>query len=160
MRACGPQRIRALVNLEGFGMPASRPAQAPKRYARWMDELKAFHRGEMALKTYDSDGGRGGPADEDQQAPDARTRPTGWPATGPSPMREGRWRILGDPAHKVINPQLYRVDEVLEIYKSITAPTLVVRGQRGQPEPVVARQIHPGRVPRAPEGGARPAHAP
>ncbi len=41
-------------------------------------------------------------------------------------MPHGRWRILGDPAHKVISPQLSRVDEVLEIYRSITAPTLVV----------------------------------
>ena len=40
-----PQRVRRLVNLEGFGMPATRPDQAPKRYARWMDELKALHRG-------------------------------------------------------------------------------------------------------------------
>ena len=120
-----PQRIRRLVNLEGFGMPASRPDQAPKRYARWMDELKAFHRGEMALKTYDSDA-----------AVAARLMKTNkrlgqdkanWLAGHwAKPDADGRWRILGDPAHKVISPQLSRVDEVLEIYKSITAPTLVV----------------------------------
>ncbi|MFO0490621.1 MAG: alpha/beta fold hydrolase, partial [Curvibacter sp.] len=45
-----PQRIRRLVNLEGFGMPATRPDKAPKRYAQWMDELKSLHRGELALK--------------------------------------------------------------------------------------------------------------
>ncbi|MFM1766186.1 MAG: hypothetical protein RIU71_1949, partial [Pseudomonadota bacterium] len=39
---------------------------------------------------------------------------------------QGQWRILGDAAHKVVNPYLYRVDEVLETYKRITAPTLVV----------------------------------
>ena len=49
-----PQRIRRLVNLEGFGMAATRPSQAPTRYARWMDELKALHRGELALKPYGS----------------------------------------------------------------------------------------------------------
>lgn len=120
-----PQRIRRLVNLEGFGMPASRPAQAPKRYARWMDELKAFHRGETALKTYDS-----------AAAVAARLMKTNkrltqnkanWLAGHwAKPDADGRWRILGDPAHKVISPQLSRVDEVLEIYKSIAAPTLVV----------------------------------
>ena len=47
-----PQRIRRLVNLEGFGMPATRASQAPTRYGRWMDELKSLHRGELALKTY------------------------------------------------------------------------------------------------------------
>ena len=35
-----PARIRRLVNLEGFGMPASRPAQAPRRTAQWLDELQ------------------------------------------------------------------------------------------------------------------------
>ena len=49
-----PERIRRLVNLEGFGMPETRPAQAPGRYAQWMDELKRLHRGEMDLKPYDS----------------------------------------------------------------------------------------------------------
>jgi pimeloyl-ACP methyl ester carboxylesterase len=29
-----PQRIRRLINLEGFGMPATRPSQAPGRYWR------------------------------------------------------------------------------------------------------------------------------
>ena len=120
-----PERIRRLVNLEGFGMPASRASQAPKRYARWMDELKTLHRGEMALKTYDS-----------AQAVAARLMKTNkrltqdkadWLAVHwARPDAEGRWRILGDPAHKVINPQLYRVDEVLEIYKAITAPALSV----------------------------------
>jgi pimeloyl-ACP methyl ester carboxylesterase len=32
-----PERIRRLINLEGFGMAASTPDQAPQRYGRWMD---------------------------------------------------------------------------------------------------------------------------
>ena len=35
-----PERVRRLVNLEGFGMPATRPEQAPGRYAQWLDEIK------------------------------------------------------------------------------------------------------------------------
>jgi pimeloyl-ACP methyl ester carboxylesterase len=34
--------------------------------------------------------------------------------------------IQGDPAHKISNAQLYRVDEVQEIYMRITAPVLAV----------------------------------
>jgi len=41
---CDPERIRRLINLEGFGMPATVPAMAPGRYARWMDELNAHAR--------------------------------------------------------------------------------------------------------------------
>ena len=52
-----PQRVRRLVNLEGFGMPATLPAQAPTRYAKWLDEIKSLHRGEMALRTYDDESG-------------------------------------------------------------------------------------------------------
>ena len=36
-----PQRVRRLVNVEGFGMPATKPHHAPKRLALWLDELKA-----------------------------------------------------------------------------------------------------------------------
>ena len=35
-----PERIRRLVNLEGFGMPATVPEQAPKA-RQWLDELGA-----------------------------------------------------------------------------------------------------------------------
>src|SRR3989449_3836476 len=34
-----PQRVARLVNLEGFGLAATRPGQAPERYARWLEEL-------------------------------------------------------------------------------------------------------------------------
>ena len=120
-----PARIRRLVNLEGFGMAATRPSQAPKRYALWMDELKAFHRGEMALKGYDSAEGvalrlmktnrRLGQDKADWLA-------RHWARQ----EADGQWRILGDAAHKITNASLYRVDEVLEIYRAISAPTLSV----------------------------------
>jgi pimeloyl-ACP methyl ester carboxylesterase len=120
-----PQRIRRLVNLEGFGMAATRPSQAPKRYAAWMDELKAFHRGEMELKAYDSVAGVA------QRLMKTNRRlgqdKADWLAGHWARQDEaGKWRILGDPAHKIINASLYRVDEVLELYKSISAPTLSV----------------------------------
>jgi pimeloyl-ACP methyl ester carboxylesterase len=35
-----PDKVRRLVNLEGFGMPRSRPEQAPKRLAFWLAGLK------------------------------------------------------------------------------------------------------------------------
>ena len=39
-----PQRVRRLVNLEGFGLPETDPRQAPARYAAWLDELKTAPR--------------------------------------------------------------------------------------------------------------------
>ncbi|HET6786726.1 MAG TPA: alpha/beta fold hydrolase, partial [Aquabacterium sp.] len=35
-----PQRIRRLINVEGFGMPAMAPEEAPERYEKWLTELK------------------------------------------------------------------------------------------------------------------------
>ena len=120
-----PARVRRLVNLEGFGMAATRPDQAPRRYAKWMDELKAFHRGEMALKSYDSVDGvaqRLMKTNRRLSQDKADWLAGHWAA----PDTQGQWRILGDAAHKITNALLFRVDEVLALYAAISAPTLSV----------------------------------
>jgi pimeloyl-ACP methyl ester carboxylesterase len=118
-----PQRVRRLVNLEGFGLPATQPAQAPARTAQWLDELKQPQR----LADYDS-----------LDAVAARLRKTNprlaparaqwlasqWAAPAPS----GRWQLRADPAHKRVNPVLYRVDEALAHWQAIRAPLLWVEG--------------------------------
>jgi pimeloyl-ACP methyl ester carboxylesterase len=120
-----PARIRKLVNLEGFGMPATRASQAPGRFAKWMDELKSLHRGEMALKPYkDADGVARRLMRTNPRLTQAKAD---WLAGHwAAPDAAGQWNILGDAAHKITNAQLYRVDEVLEIYRSISAPTLAI----------------------------------
>ncbi|MCG2594301.1 alpha/beta hydrolase [Ramlibacter sp. XY19] len=120
-----PQRIRKLVNLEGFGMAATRPDQAPGRYAKWMDELKAYHRGEMALKSYDSVAGVAARLMKTNQR--LAQDKADWLAPHWARQEaDGRWHILGDAAHKIVNASLYRVDEVLEVFRAITAPLLAV----------------------------------
>jgi len=116
-----PERVRRVVDLEGFGMTASKASQAPRRYARWLDELKDKPR----LNTYASV--------EDVAARLQKTNPR-LPADKAAFLAQhwsrqnadGRWEILGDPAHKIINPQLYRLDEVMEIWRRVTAPVLHV----------------------------------
>lgn len=120
-----PERIRRLVNLEGFGMPATTPDQAPDRYAKWMDELKSLHRGEMDLKAYDTLAGvarRLMKTNPRLGADKAHWLAQHWAQEDTL----GNWRILGDPAHKITNAQLYRVDEVLELYRRISMPVLSV----------------------------------
>ncbi len=120
-----PDRVRRLVNLEGFGMAATRPSMAPKRLAKWMDELKAFHRGEMALKPYTSAAGvaaRLMKTNARLSQDKADWLAQHWAAQAD----DGQWRILGDAAHKITNANLYQVAEVLETFKAITAPTLAV----------------------------------
>ena len=120
-----PERIRRLVNLEGFGMPATTPDQAPGRYAKWMDELKKLHKGEMDLKAYDSSAGvarrlmkTNARLGEDK----ANWLATHWAQEN----AEGKWAILGQPAHKISNAQLYRVEEVTALYGRISMPVLAV----------------------------------
>jgi pimeloyl-ACP methyl ester carboxylesterase len=120
-----PERVRALVNLEGFGMPASKPGQAPGRYAKWIEQLKAYHRGDLNLKSYDSVesvAGRLMKTNKRLTQDKAQWLAQYWA----KPDADGRWRILGDAAHKIINASLFRVDEVLEIYRAIRAPVLAV----------------------------------
>ncbi len=120
-----PARIRRLVNLEGFGMAATRPAQAPGRYGKWMDEIKALHRGDMALKPYAD--AHGVAQRLMKTNPRLSLDKAQWLAMHwARPNADGQWEIMGDPAHKIINANLYQVDEALALYRCITAPTLAI----------------------------------
>ena len=123
-----PERIRRLVNLEGFGMPATRPSQAAGRYASWMDSLKKLHQGEMELKAYDTVEGvaqRLMKTNARLGADKAHWLARHWAQE----TVQGQWRILGNPAHKVPHAMLYRLDEVQALYGAITAPTLMVEAE-------------------------------
>lgn len=120
-----PERIRRLVNLEGFGLPATRPAQAPERYAQWIDEIKQLHQGDKDLKAYDS---ADGVADRLMKTNPrlGRDKATWLAQHWAQPDAQGQWRILGDAAHKVVSAQIYRVEEAVALYARITAPVLAV----------------------------------
>jgi pimeloyl-ACP methyl ester carboxylesterase len=49
------------------------------------------------------------------------------------PMPDGRWRLRADPAHKRVNPILYRVDETLAQWREIASPLLWVEGAQTDP---------------------------
>lgn len=118
-----PQRVRALANLEGFGLRTTRAEQAPGRYAQWLDELKTGG----ALRDYAS------PAEVAARL--MKTNPrlgadraaflaAHWARRDAT----GRYRIAGDPAHRIVNPNLYRTDEVLACWHRIECPVLWLQG--------------------------------
>jgi pimeloyl-ACP methyl ester carboxylesterase len=118
-----PERIRRLVNLEGFGLPATRAEQAPGRLLQWLDELKT----PQVMRSYTSVNAVAGRLAENNprlSADKAAWLAPHWARQG----ADGRWHILGDPAHKRANPILYHRDEVLEAWKRIGAPVLWVEG--------------------------------
>ena len=128
-----PERIRRLINLEGFGLAATQPSQAPRRFAKWLNEVKAARQGEMNLRTY--------PDSEAVAQRLIKTNPrlsldkAQWLAQHWAQQNSnGEWEILGHPAHKVINPYLFRVEEMLAIYQSISGPVLNVEASQNDLE--------------------------
>jgi pimeloyl-ACP methyl ester carboxylesterase len=118
-----PTRVRRLVNVEGFGLPATTPEQAPTRLAQWLDQLKTpdtlrpyADAGEVAARLCRSNPRLG--------AAHAAWLATQWAEPG----ADGVWRLRADPAHKHANPMLYRVEEILATWRRITAPLLWVEG--------------------------------
>ena len=121
-----PARVRRLANLEGFGMAPTRPEQAPRRYARWLDELRQ----RPGLRTYAS------------FAELARRLQQGNPRLSASKAEflaqhwgkeaEGQIVLRCDPAHKIVNPVLYRYDEVHACWQSVSAPVLWVEGAESE----------------------------
>jgi pimeloyl-ACP methyl ester carboxylesterase len=120
-----PQRIRRLINLEGFGMARTQPSQAAGRYAKWVGQLKQYHRGELEMRAY-----------PDLDGVAQRLRKTN-PRLGQHEAEwlagewaqqdvHGQWRIRGHSAHKIINANLHQVEETDSLYRRITAPTLMV----------------------------------
>jgi pimeloyl-ACP methyl ester carboxylesterase len=118
-----PQRVRRLINLEGFGLPATRADMAPQRLLEWLDALKT----PQTLKSYDSLDAVAARLRKNNprlHADKAAWLAAHWSARGD----DGRWHILGDAAHKRTNPVLYQVDEVLAAWQRIAAPLLWVEG--------------------------------
>lgn len=116
-----PARVRKLINLEGFGLPATRPEQAPGRYAKWLDELRTppvlrpyWTQAEVAARLQKTN-----PRLTDERAAFLSAH---WAAQ----TDKGTWQVLGDPAHKMGSPLLYRVEEILACWQAITAPVLWV----------------------------------
>ena len=120
-----PERIRKLVNLEGFGLPAAKPAQAPGRYVKWMDELKSLYRGDLGLKSYAD---AVGVAQRLMKTnPRLSIDKAQWLASHwARPDAAGQWRIMGEAGHKITSANIYRAEETLEIYQRISAPVLAV----------------------------------
>ncbi|MGB7543137.1 MAG: alpha/beta hydrolase [Burkholderiales bacterium] len=119
-----PQRVARVVDLEGFGMAGTRPEQAPRRYARWLDELAGKA---PAFRDYDSFDalaerlcGNNPRLERDQALFLARH----W---GRAKM-DGRVELASDPAHKLVNPVLYRLEETEACWRNVAAPVLWVTG--------------------------------
>lgn len=115
-----PQRVKKLACLDGLFLPDMEPALAPKRFRRWLDELKDLPQ----QKTYAS-------FDElasriRKQHPDLPEERAGFVARCWGREDGGRVALCADPKHRLSGPGLYRNEESMAIWREITAPTLFV----------------------------------
>ena len=118
-----PERVRALVSLEGFGMRRSTPDLAPARYAQWLDQLHT----PPAFQTYDSWDAVAARLCKNNArlTPDkAAFLARHWAHAEAG----GRLVLSADPAHKRVNPVLSRLEETLACWQRYRGPVLWVRG--------------------------------
>ena len=114
------QRVRRVVSLEGFGIPAESAGIAPAKIMKWLDALHAM----PEFKPYAN---LGAVADRLQKNNPRLKR-------GQAEFLAMHWaekmadgaRLVSDPRHKLPFPIVYRMEEIVSIWRKIEAPALWV----------------------------------
>ena len=114
-----PERVDKVVLAEGFGLPPTKPQEAPERYGRWLAQnrqppalrpYRTFEEVAQRLK-------KNNPKLGDEQA---RYLALHWAEERP----DGSIHLRADPRHRMVNPVLYRLEEAMACWRRITAPVL------------------------------------
>jgi len=119
-----PERVKAIVNVEGFGLPDTDPDDAPKRYRDWLEAQEAVA--------------------DSSHYPDftglvrrIRSRNPGLcPDRAEFVARQwarednGAVRLRADPGHKLPNAILYRRAEAVACWRKISAAVLLIAGEK------------------------------
>jgi len=119
-----PERVRCVVNLEGFGLQRTSASQAPARMRKWLDQLKT----PALRKDY---------ASFEELAGIIRFR---YPRFSPAQAgfvaaawgkldAGGRVRLAGDPRHHWVNPILYKREDTEACWRELRAPLLMLLGE-------------------------------
>ena len=116
-----PARVRRLVSLEGFGIPAQSPEAAPTRIAAWLDALASAPQF-APYASLDAVADRLQKTNPRLPRDKARFLAGHWAEATPN----GGARLLSDPRHKLPFPTVYRLDEAIAVWRKIVAPTLWV----------------------------------
>ncbi len=122
-----PDRIRALVNIEGLGPPDASATTTPERYANWISDLeRAASRAATPRKL----------SLEEAEARLARNFPL-WSAEvvrymalhGTRPAGAARlWKV--DPLHRTTSPQPFYAAQAEQFWQRIRCPVLYLDGDR------------------------------
>lgn len=127
-----PARVAAVVSLDGFGLADRDPAEAPGRFEKWLGELRqpvAF-RDYLSLDALALRLQRDNPRLEPVQARFLAEH------LGER-SDDGTIRYVADPAHRRVNPVLYRRAEVLACWRRVDASVLWLAPE----EPALRRKL-------------------
>ena len=119
-----PERVKAIVNVEGFGLPDSNPDDAPQRYRDWLEAEEAgaefsFYPDFTGLVRRIRSRNPGLCPDRAEYVARQWARED-----------NGAVRLRADPRHKMPNAILYRRAEATACWRNITAPVLLVSGEK------------------------------
>lgn len=122
-----PERVARVVSLEGFGLARTTPDEAPARYRRWLDELAT----EPRFRIYGSFDALAARLQRDNPrlTPEkAQFIARAWAReTAPDQVE-----MFSDPRHKLANPVLFRIEELLASWRAAAAPVLWVFARDSQ----------------------------
>jgi pimeloyl-ACP methyl ester carboxylesterase len=118
-----PERVASLVMLEGFGLHATQPEEAPARFSRWLDQLVSDENA-RSYATLEDLGARLRKINPRLDQSRALLIAGHWAKQD----SDGTWILRADPAHQRVNPYLYRVDEMAACWRAVKAPVLWVEG--------------------------------
>ena len=117
-----PERVAAFVNIEGFGLSDSDPAEAPQRYREWIEAGRSDSR----FSSYSSY------AALEQRIikrnPRCSEAIASFVARAWGEERDGVIELRVNPRHKLPNPVLYRRAESEACWRNIRAPVLLISG--------------------------------
>ncbi len=121
-----PERVSGFINVEGFGLPDSDPADAPQRFRDWLESARQ----PLEFSSY---------ADFESLAQRIRKRsPAITDLQADYVAREwacedgGRIKLRADPSHKLPNPVLYRRAEAVACWRNVSAQVLLISGDRSE----------------------------
>ena len=120
-----PERVAALVNVEGFGLRDSNPDDAPQRFRDWIEAeqippvFSNYGSFEQLAHRIKKRSPRIGDAEADFVARE-------WAYEGD----DGLIHLRADPCHKLPNATLYRRQEAEACWRLVTAEVLLVSGDR------------------------------
>jgi pimeloyl-ACP methyl ester carboxylesterase len=119
-----PQRVEALIALDGFGIPGEAPDRAPQKLAAWLDSLDT----PPSFAPYSSFAA----VAERLRKNDPRLSPDKaaylarhWAAQSD----DGSVRLTSDPRHKRPFPTVHRLQETFAVWRCIEARTLWVAAE-------------------------------